>query len=171
MVHNSWMAMRRGPLQPIFCSGHSLLYPAVYIHYACRNTVLRLLIPWETLKLNNFSSYWGKNDSVPSRETFYMRSQAKRAGGDLVWIHIKLESRVKRVWLQDPPWILRKSGSRCSKLGLVSESPKLWILPITNVGKSNLHLEPLLCLGIGCFSFLYAASLMFDGNWTQNGYT
>lgn len=40
---------------------------------------------------------------------------------------------------------------------------------VNRTEKLDLHLGPLLCLG-KCH-FLSAASLMFNGHWTQNGYT
>lgn len=53
--------------------------------------------------------------------------------------------------------------------GLVNRKPQTMDLADQKHEKSDLHLGPLLCLG-KCH-FLSAASLMFTGHWTQNGYT
>lgn len=142
MVTNSWMPMRNLHCNHFFFAVEdtSFLIPLFIFIMLVRILRFEASDSWENVTeagplqklLCNEQCVW---QTPPYAQAFYTRSQAKRAGRDLLWFHIKLESRVKRAWLQDPPWILRKTACRCSKLGLVSltESLKPWILLIKNM--------------------------------------
>lgn len=88
--------------KPFICSGQMVLHSFYFIQLFIFSMFVEILYfetsdPLGKVRKNTFKSYCGRNDrqTVPSRDKFYIWRQAKRAGRDLVWTHIKVESRVK----------------------------------------------------------------------------
>lgn len=115
--------------------------------------------PLGKVRMNSFKNNCGKNDRLfPSRDKFYTWRQAKRAGRDLVWHHIKLESRVKESDFKTVPESLQS-------LDPVVQS---WA-PSEHMDHSSQIV--IWDISVQEYFFLCAASLELDGTQTQTSHT
>lgn len=98
------------------CSGQTVLHSFCFIQLFIFIMFVGILYfetsdPLGKVKMNSSKSYCGKNDRLsPSRDKFCIWRQAKRAGRDLVQIHIKIESRVKESEFKTIPESLQNLG-------------------------------------------------------------